>query len=287
LLEERNESQADSATQPITALIDRLDDAWNGTDESLRLIAGAVRAARQYASKFPQTGPAAAIVFLRTDLWERIEFNDKNKTSQDIIYLDWTDQELARVIDYRIHKTAGIAEGEGWAEVFTRDEMRQRAAAQKHMLKRVLGRPRDIVAFASLAKETAVSQGHQIIEKQDIYDAETMYSKHLVDELRDEIGKHVPNVNSVINALKALGRRTFTLTAWEEAATKNGIQAKDQDLVLNQLFEASAVGVHRAGGSQGGSSTVYRYQDRFLKATETGALQVHLGLTKELGLTDA
>jgi hypothetical protein len=276
-----------AAKKPITALIDRLDDAWNSDDESLRLIAGAVRAARQYAAKFSQAGPAPVIVFLRTDLWERIEFNDKNKTSQDTIYLDWTEPELAEVIDYRIHKTAGVPEGQGWATVFTREEMRQRAAAQKHMLKRALGRPRDIVAFASLARETALARGHSIIEKQDIYDAEVKYSKHLVDELRDEIEKHVSSFSSVINTLKALDRRTFTLAKWEETAVKNGIAHDEVDPVLNQLFEASAVGVHRAGGSKGGSSTFYRYQDRFLKPTETGALQVHLGLTKELGLTDA
>lgn len=277
---------AASRARPITTLVDRLDDAWNGTEESLRLIAGAVRAARHFANVMPQETAAPVIVFLRTDLWERVEFNDKNKTSQDTIYLDWSEPELARVIDYRIHKTAGVPEGEGWSTIFTRDEMRQRAAAQKHMIKRVLGRPRDIVAFASLARESAVAKGHSIVEKQDIYDAETEYSKHLVNELKDEIGQHVPSINGVINALKALGRRTFTLAAWEEAAKRNGMSEEQADAVLNQLFEASAVGVHRAGGSQGGSSSVFRYQDRFLKATETGALQVHLGLTKELGLTD-
>lgn len=279
--------RAETRKSPITVLVDRLDDAWNGTEESLQLIAGAVRAARHFSKELRQPSAAPVIVFLRTDLWERITFNDKNKTSQDTVYLDWDESELAKVIDYRIHKTAGVPEGEGWQTVFTSEEMRQRAAAQKHMLKRVLGRPRDIVAFAALSREVALANAHNIVEKQDIYDAEVRYSKHLVNELNDEIGAHVSNVTNVINALKALGRRTFTLTSWEEVAVKNGISKAEAELVLNYLFEASAVGVHRAGGSKGGSTTVYRYQDRFLKATETGALQVHLGLVKELGLTDA
>ena len=274
-------------TRAITALVDRLDDAWDGTDESLKLIGGAVRAARHFANHMKQDGPAPVIVFLRTDLWERIQFNDRNKTSQDTIYLDWIRDDLARVVDLRIHKTAGVPEGEGWATVFTTSEMRQRASAQNHMLKRALGRPRDIVAFVTLARESAIAAHHKIIESQDIYDAETRYSKHVLDELRDEISSHVRDMDAVINTLKALGKRTFLLTTWEAVAAKNGMDSAESQLVIDQLFEASAVGVFRAGGSKGGSSTVYRYQDRFLKASETGAMQVHLGLVKELGLTDA
>jgi hypothetical protein len=273
--------------RPITVLIDRLDDAWDGTTESLRLIGGAARAARYFSAVLTQEGPAPVLVFLRTDLWERISFNDKNKFVQDTVYLDWPDAELARVIDARIHKTAGVPEGSGWATAFTTERMRQGTTALKYMTKRVLGRPRDIVAFSLFAREVALANGHSTIESQDIYDAEVRYSKHIVDELRDEIGEHVPSMVAVVNALKALGRRTFTLASWQSAANKSGIEHDAIDPVLDQLFEASVIGVLRAGGGGGGSKTIYRYQDRFLRATETGSLQVHPAFTKELGLTDA
>lgn len=274
-------------SHPITALVDRLDDAWDGSEESLRLIGGAARAARYFSAKLIQDGPAPVLIFLRTDLWERIAFNDKNKFVQDTVYLDWPDAELARVIDRRIHKTAGVPEGEGWATAFTTERMRQQTSALRYMTKRVLGRPRDIVAFSMFAREVALANGHTVIDSQDIYDAEIRYSRHVVDELRDEIGDHVPSMVNVINALKALERRTFVLAAWQDAAVRSGIQEGDAESVLDQLFEASVVGVLRAGGGGGGSRTVYRYQDRFLRATETGSLQVHPAFTKELGLTDA
>lgn len=274
-------------THPITALVDRLDDAWDGSEESLRLIGGAARAARHFSAKLAQEGPAPVIVFLRTDLWERVSFNDKNKFVQDTVYLDWPDEELERVIDRRIHKTAGVPEGEGWATAFTTERMRQQTTALRYMIKRVLGRPRDIVAFSLFARDVALAKQHAVIDSQDIYDAEVRYSKHIVDELRDEIGDHVPSMVAVVNALKALGRRTFTLAAWQTAAAQAGIDEDAVDSVLDQLFEASVVGVLRAGGGGGGSRTIYRYQDRFLRATETGSLQVHPAFTKELGLTDA
>lgn len=274
-------------TNSLVVLIDRLDDAWDGSLDSLRLIGGAVRAARHYSNRLAKPNTIApVIVFLRTDLWDAIEFNDKNKASQDVIFLDWTEPELSSVIDERIRASTGLSSGEGWKAIFTQEEMRQRASSQRYMLKRTLGRPRDIIAFAAFAQERALTNGHTRVESQDIYEAEIRFSKHLLDELRDEIGHHVADMTSVINAIKALRRRTFTLSDWERVSELNGIAPEAAQTVLDLLFEASAVGVHRTGGSRGGSSTVYRYQDRFLKATDTGSLQVHLGLVKELALTD-
>ena len=274
-----------SATQPVTVLVDRLDDAWDGTDESLRLITGAVRASRHFANLFSQSGPAPVVVFLRTDLWEKLTFNDKNKTGQVTIYLDWSDEELAEVVERRIRKSTGM-DDQGWSTIFTGEEMRQRAGAQTYILKRALGRPRDVVAFASFAHEIAIQNGNDRIEKSDIYEAERRYSKHALDELQDEIANHVSSFGEVISALKALGRRSFTIDEWTAAALATGMSNDDARVALDQLFEASAVGILRAGGSTGGSGTRYKYQDRFLRSVTEGTLQVHLAFVRELSLTD-
>lgn len=268
--------------RPITVLVDRLDDAWDGSDDSLKLIGGAARAARQLADDLKQEGAAPAIVFLRTDLWERIGFNDKNKFIQDTVTLDWNNEDLAQVIEERIQKTAGVPEGLGWETIFTTEKMRQGTSAQNYLIKRVMGRPRDIVAFAIFALEVAVAKGHDRIEKTDIYDAEVRYSEHILDELRDEISEHVEDMESVVNALKALERRKAPLEAWSAAALSNGIKPTHIEKVRDLLFEASAIGVLRAN-----QKTAYRYNDRSLKIEETGNLSVHPALLKELGIIDA
>ncbi|WP_315097414.1 P-loop ATPase, Sll1717 family [uncultured Cellulomonas sp.] len=271
---------------PVIVLIDRLDDAWDGSDASLSLITGAVRATRDIANVLESSRPAPVITFLRTDLWERLSFNDKNKMSQDIVYLNWEASELLDVIDLRVSTSAGLPRGTGWDYAFTGDEMRQRASAKTYMTKRAQGRPRDIVAFAGFSHKAAIAAGHNQIEKEDIYEAERRYSKHLLEELRDEIERHVRDFTLVINTLKALPSRTFTTSDWSQAAEANGLSDSDAAKALDQLFEASAVGVHSAGGAKGGSGTTFRYQDRHLRATETESLQVHLGLVRELGLKD-
>ncbi|MFF8345991.1 P-loop ATPase, Sll1717 family [Cellulosimicrobium funkei] len=276
-----------SRNKPGTVLIDRLDDAWDGSPESLDLITGAVRATRQLAVAFNQKGAAPVVTFLRTDLWEKLSFNDRNKMSQDMIHLDWTPAELAGIIERRISRTAGLPEANSWEKVFTTAEMRQRASSRTYILKRTIGRPRDIVAFASLAKREAVQNAHDRIESEDIYSAELRYSKHALDELRDEIEGHVADFTRVINSLKALRQRTFTVAAWMETCAANGLNNDEATTALEQLFEASAVGVHRTGGATGGSRATFRYQDRYLRWTDDASLQVHLAFVRELGLKDS
>lgn len=156
--------KAEVELSPVTVLIDRLDDAWDGGQESLDFIGGAIRATRDIAIAWGQPSPAPVITFLRTDLWEKLSFNDKNKMSQDIIYLDWTPEQLCEVVDLRVHNSLDTPLGTGWERAFTTEEMRQRAGARTYITKRTMGRPRDIVAFAIFAKEAAVASGHARIE---------------------------------------------------------------------------------------------------------------------------
>ncbi len=271
---------------PVTVLLDRLDDAWTGSADSAHLIGGAVRATRDVSIAMAQSGPAPVVTFLRTDLWERLSFNDKNKMSQDIIYLDWQPDQLAEVVDLRIRTSLGTSPGTGWSKVFTQAEMRQRASARTYILKRTLGRPRDIIAFSIFARRAALTSGHSQIEAGDIYEAEQRYSKHVLDELRDEVERHVRDFTLVVNSLKSLRNRSFTIPEWTAATAANGLNEADAKVALGQLFEASAVGIHRAGGAAGGSGTTYRYQDRHLRSLDDATHQVHLALVRELGLRD-
>jgi hypothetical protein len=279
--------QEEATRRPITVLIDRLDDAWDGTKDSLNLIAGAVRATRDMARDFGHPQPAPVITFLRSDLWEKVEFNDQNKTSQDRIDLDWDNEGLTKIVDRRIHESVGTELGSGWDYVFSTDEMRQRASAKTYILKRAMGRPRDVIAFSIFARQEALRNEHDRIEAQDIYEAEKRYSKHILDELKDEISRHVNDFTVVINTLKSLRQRTFVTSAWTNAATQNGMSVSEASTALDLLMESSAVGVHGVGGASGGSKTIYRYQDRHLQRRDDAVLQVHLALVRELSLKDS
>ncbi|MFX1757512.1 P-loop ATPase, Sll1717 family [Rhodococcus sp. As11] len=272
-------------TTPTTVLIDRLDDAWDGSDSSRNIIGGAIKATRDVYIALGRPSPAPVISFLRTDLWEKVSFNDKNKMSQDTVYLDWSEDQLSDVVDLRIQRSVESPAGRGWEEAFTTAEMRNRASAKKYILKRTLGRPRDAIAFAIYSAQERSDESLPIAPE-DIYNAESRYSKHVLDELKDELDYHVADFTAIVNSLKALRTRSFTIDRWKEVTAANNLSEGQAMSALEQLFEASAVGMHSTGGSTGGSRTVYRYQDRHLRSLESETHQVHLALVKELGLRD-
>ena len=275
----------------ITVLIDRLDDAWDGTADSLRIISGAVRAARDFAMKYRpdlRTVPPV-VVFLRSDLWDKCRFNDKNKIPPDTVELAWSDDELADVIDLRIHKSTSIDNRHGWDELFTTDRMRQGVTVRSYILKRTLGRPRDIVAFAIYAAQVSKSHGNRVIEKADVYEAEALYSAHVTRELADELTEHVKdkNFDTVLSVLRALKVRNFTPSKWVTESSLLGFTSSEATTNLTLLFESGVVGMLQSGGAGGGRSTVYHFQEPLLKIDgDKSLLQIHPAFTKELGLTE-
>lgn len=275
----------------ITVLIDRLDDAWDGTSDSLRVISGAVRAARDFAIKYRSDGRTVppVVVFLRSDLWDKCHFNDKNKIQSDTVALAWSDDELADVIDLRIHKSTSIQAGNGWDELFTDDRMRQGVTVRSYILKRTLGRPRDIVAFAIYAAQVSKELGHRLIEKADVYAAEALYSAHVTRELGDELTEHVKdqNFDAVLSTLRALKVRNFTPAKWFAESSLLGFTSSEATTNLTLLFESGVVGILQSGGAGGGRSTVYHFEEPLLKIDDDmSLLQIHPAFTKELGLTE-
>lgn len=274
---------------PRTVLIDRIDEAWDGSEEARLLIIGVVRAMRDINLQVKGQGLATVIVFLRTDLWQQIQFNDRNKISQDIEHLDWSDGDLVKVIEARIRSSAANREGEfnNWYSLFFDGEMRQRARSETYMLKRTMGRPRDIVAFSTFCLEGAKRAGHSIIEKEDIYSAEPRYCNHIIDELSDEIGSTVDDFQKVLKLVRALRKRNFFMDDWFKIAAAQHVSEQDARSWLNLLFEASVVGVFEIGGGGGGSRCTYRYQDPYVQPEEDSHMQVHLAVAKALKLKDS
>ncbi|WP_370657802.1 MULTISPECIES: P-loop ATPase, Sll1717 family [unclassified Corynebacterium] len=274
---------------PRTVLIDRIDEAWDGSEEARLLIIGAIKAMRDINLKVKPKGLATVIIFLRTDLWQAISFNDRNKVSQDIEYLDWSDDDLIKVIEARIKSSVGNKQSSSstWHSLFYDGEMRQRARSETYMLKRTMGRPRDIVAFSISCLEEAQRNGHSLIEREDIYSAEPKYCMHVLEELRDEFSHTIDNFQSVLNLVRKLRKRNFFMEDWLTVAQAQNVCEEEARIWLNLLFEASVVGVFEIGGGGGGSRCIYRYQDLNVQPEEESHMQVHLAVAKALKLKDS
>ena len=275
---------------PVTILVDRLDDGWDASEEIRNMLAGAIKAARDLNLKLTKLGsPRLIIIFLRSDIMAELEFNDKNKISRDIEYLEWDNETLLDVVNARIAKSLNIRRTSAWDAVFSQEQMRQRAFISSYLLKRTMQRPRDIIAFCDFCKDAALKNKHRIIETSDIYEGEKAYSRHIYDELIDEMHKQVDNHASLFNVLRTMGYSRFQFHEWFEAVKKvtPKITQAEASARLKILFDFGVVGVPKVGGKGGGTFFEYAYQDRYLDPRFDGDLVVHPALRKQLDLKDA
>lgn len=276
-------------SHPVVIKVDRLDDGWDASAESQSLIIGELKAARAINQQLSRKGRASPIItFLRSDIFEFIKFNDKNKMSTSIERLEWPVERLMDVLTRRVVASLNVKQSDAWKSVFSEAEMRQRAKPQSYFIRRTMGRPRDVIAFAIHCKEIAIEKSHEIVETSDIYEAEDKYSQHLLNELSDELHKQLPKLEDLLDTLREVGRMSFAFSDWVESARRRSpnlteSEAREQ---LGVLYDASVIGVARIGGSKGGSKHVFSYMVSLPKPDFSGRMQVHPGLKKGLQLKE-
>jgi hypothetical protein len=273
----------------VTILVDRLDDGWDGSDDAKTMLAGAFKAAREINLKLDiKGGPRSVVIFLRSDIFNQIQFNDKNKISQDIEQLEWNNEALVQVVEARISSSVGGPRQGAWDRVFDKQVMRQGASIRSYILKRTMKRPRDIVAFAQCCKESALVSMHRSVATSDVYDAEVNYSRHIYRELVDEMHKQVPEYENLFQVLSKVAYSRFGFQDWLTAARqiRPDLAAEEGRAMLLTLFEYGVVGRGKVGGSGGGSAVEYVYDELFRNVSLDGDIVVHPSLRKHLKMKD-
>jgi hypothetical protein len=92
------------ADHRIFVAFDRIDEAWDSAsfESSQRIIAGLIGAAEAINSKFK--GLLRPVIFLREDIFETLDLNDKNKLRSDCgQLLSWSKDSLSRMILERVN----------------------------------------------------------------------------------------------------------------------------------------------------------------------------------------
>ncbi|WP_156771675.1 P-loop ATPase, Sll1717 family [Labrys sp. WJW] len=288
-----------SKNRRIFVSFDRIDEAWDSVsfENSQRIIAGLIGASEYINSKFK--GYLRPIVFLREDIFETIDLNDKNKLRSDCgQLLAWSKDGLTRMILERVNFFAKASDNPELARVedlFDRDQMRQQRAPFDHVMLRTMLRPRDFIRFFQLIKadminrrdnpfeEEAVNESR--LECQAIYNAEPAYSEWLVEELRDEWRAQFPVINTLFSAVQSNGRTNFTREDFSQALIQVGAQANAGDVsgYLKFLFDNSIIGFRV------GKSNQWRYKCFFSSQgfVESDLYKVHDGLHRGLNLTES
>lgn len=269
-------------------LFDKLDDGWDNSLDFKSSMVGLLRASRDLNIESQKRGTALrCVVFLRSDIYESLQYNDKNKAYSDIEQLAWNDKTLLSLINKRIAKSLSLAnEREAWEKVFGTETMRQGTTSFRYITRRTLHRPRDLIAFCQECKRTALQNGHDSIRSSDIYEAEERYSERLYNEFLDEMHKQCPQVDKLFEVLRRLGFERFTFDKFESEFHRAGVQDLTPSDALKILFDYSIVGVVRIGGSGGGSNLEFKFTHPLIQLDFSREIVVHPGLKKQLKLVE-
>lgn len=269
-------------------LFDKLDDGWDNSPDFKSSMVGLLRASRDLnieAQK--QKKLLRCVVFVRSDIYDSLQYNDKNKAFSDIELLAWNGKSLLSLINKRIATSLGLkSDVDAWDRVFEKETMRQGTTNFRYITRRTLLRPRDLIAFCQECKKTALRNGHEIIHNSDIYDAEERYSERVYREFLDEMHKQCPQVDRLFEVLRRLRFERFTFDKFEAEFIRAGVSGLTPSDALRILFDYSIVGVVRIGGSGGGSTLEFKFTHPLIQLDFSREIVVHPGLKKHLKLVE-
>src|SRR5581483_6857667 len=77
--------------QSVLVALDRLDDSWDGDSESRSLLTGLIKASKELNDRFARRSESLRIlVFLRSDIYDSLAFDDKDKHRPTEQHIAWT-----------------------------------------------------------------------------------------------------------------------------------------------------------------------------------------------------
>jgi hypothetical protein len=277
---------------------DELDRGFSRTDldYTRRLIGLLLAAKRVNSSAQAAQKRLNVIIFLRDDIYHVLQFEDKNKiTENSSSLIQWdtpgTTHTLRDLMGRRFATVLGIPREGAWDVVFNEaQQMTGHQSKYRHLIDRTMLRPRDMIKLCNecLSAFKADSKGPKI-ENIHVNAAKGYYSEYLLAEIEDEIHKHIPGWDRCVDLLRQLEAVTFKMEEFLKVCVDRKEllpEMYDGLSLLSQLFEFSIVGYYAPGGKgYGGAQYVFRYKSpKAVFNLNASSYQIHLGLLEALNL---
>lgn len=263
---------------PVLVAIDRLDDAWDGSEDTRSLLIGLLKAAKDLNDYFrrPDAAPnARLLVFLRTDIYDALEFDDKDKHRRYEEQISWAPDGLRDLVTRRLPHSLTVD------ELFA-DATIGRTRLFEYLLSRTFMRPREVLQFVDLCLRHAGERSTEILAA-DVRAAEGKFSRWKVEDLKQEYVKALPDFPGLLEALRQQSHRYASfdeLLGIIERSAPAAYESLGPRGCLEMLFDTSVIGI-RVGGA---GRIRYLCTDADLSLPTSGAVYVHPALSVELGL---
>jgi hypothetical protein len=230
-----------------------------------------------------------SVVYLRKDIWDELQFSDKNKiTESNADLIEWSHDQLFGLIEKRIKVLLG--EEAQWADIDDGKKINSQPK-WKHIIDRTLMRPRDVISFLNtLLEVTLKKEGDDLkFENKDVVNARPKYSNYLKHELDDEILPHWEDWEVCLQALSRIGKLYFKKEEYSEAYTSIDTKIDktySEYQSLEELYNFSVI-EYEARSGYGGSGWKSKFANPEL-GWDINAIRfkVHLGLKEYMKLKE-
>lgn len=267
----------------VVVAIDRLDDSWDASSESQSLLVGLLKAGRELNNTLgarSQVGRGLRVVsFLRSDIYDQLRFDDKDKHRASERLIVWTPDLLSTMLSRRL--PGGVRAD----DLFERGEMRGGITPVNYIVKRTFLRPREVLQFAGYAIQTA-GMDSTLITKDQVRAAEDRYSTAKVADLKQEYQKAALDFEPLLESLRDGVHRYDSFHEFEEVFARKApalLERLGFQRILEVLFEASVIGI-RPGNA---GSPRFKSEDANLVLPAAGAIYIHQGLGDGLRIREA
>lgn len=279
-------------------IFDELDEEYKDFTSSeeekdyFALVTGLFKAINETRNIFKDEGLLIyPIVFLRSDIFQRINYSDKNKWSDYLINLEWSPEKLQDLIQLRIDalttkKSKNFIQA--WHQIALPGDIKigKRKTVKMRVIDYILRsthhRPRDVVKFLKEASKIADKKKNVKISPNDIKDADSSFSEYMRQEIIDEIYSVLPEYEEIFAILSTIRKQTFHpkefVNIYDQKVSKGELKNRGAELVLKILFEFSIIGNVPSVRTR----SIFKYENESARFNFKENIQVHRGLYKAL-----
>ncbi|MGW6060536.1 P-loop ATPase, Sll1717 family [Streptomyces sp. NPDC055189] len=256
---------------PLLVLVDQLELVWQADPDSHALVTGLLVAAKHIARTYGKG--VRCVLFIRSDIYDTLNFADGDKFRSDEIHITWTPGALQDLALARASLSLGrdLTHSQLWGDIFPSAVGGEPTA--DYLVHRSLPRPRDAIQFLTRCRDVAWERGHSTVRGSDILAATKRFSQWKLEDLAREYNVGFPFLREVF-ALFEHGEHRISRDTFEErfAAIHANLHETysaytdhlNAQAVVEALFAIGFLGVRRGEGVAYAGSTalpVQPYED--------------------------
>lgn len=237
-------------------VLDQLDENWltGEIEEYSKVLINLLNVCRNISTDESINKYIKVVPFLRSDIYNSLRFNDKNKLFQDsAIVISWDNESLNSMFFQRIKKYLPadypLELSRKSDSLFEANFVRQGTPPFHFITRRSFFRPRDVIVYFNKIREVHRPSRTGLYSTSDLYDAAIEASTSVYNEIIDEWSNQFPEIEKLLDVLQLIAIETFSYDDFSAKYKQAFPLSTDVDMRkhLSFLFDNSIIGQKKQG----------------------------------------